>query len=55
MTKEKDCKHWKLKVRRHRGENFCCLHCLDCNSTWSDPARALSFLKKFKAIMEASK
>lgn len=25
----KECKHTHLKVRKHRGEDSCCLHCLE--------------------------
>ena len=53
----KECKHTHLKVRKHRGEDACCLHCLEkgCGATWSNPFRALSFLKKFKYITVQSK
>ncbi len=42
---KKKCRHNSLKVRKHREDPYPCLHCLDCNATWSNPVRALSFLK----------
>ena len=45
---KKGCQHNRLKVIKHKGDRFdyYCLHCLDCPATWSDPTRALSFLRK---------
>jgi len=47
----KDCEHWELKVRKHRDEEYPCLHCLNCKATWSDPVRALNYLRKAKKIV----
>ncbi len=45
----KDCKHVRLKVRKHKVNADPCLHCLDCMNTWSS-GRGMYFLKKFKEI-----
>jgi hypothetical protein len=44
------CPHTRLKVRKHRENPYPCLHCLHCRATWSDPARALWYLKTFKEV-----
>jgi hypothetical protein len=45
----------RLKVRKHRVNPLPCLHCLDCGATWSDPIRALSYLKTKKELIGAAK
>ena len=50
MNSKKTCKHTRLKIRKHRTSSYSCLHCLDCKATWSDPTRAISYLKRFKYI-----
>ena len=48
MKVEHTCK--RLKVVKHRKDPYPDLHCLDCRATWSDPVRALSYLRTFKEI-----
>lgn len=45
-----DCEHINLKIVKHRKDQFPHVHCMDCSGSWSDPIRALSFLKSFKRI-----
>ena len=40
-----ECKHNRFKVIKHKENSDCCLHCLDCDATWSAPQRAMRFLK----------
>lgn len=51
----KTCKHMNLKVRKHKANYDPCLHCLTCPATWSDPGRAMWYLKTKKLLVAKNK
>lgn len=52
---QKSCPHRRLKIRKHRENDFPCVHCLDCDST-SNNQKKLDYLEsKYYDLEEKTK
>ena len=41
-----ECKHFRVKIKRHKKSIECYLYCLDCDATWSNSTRSMNALRK---------